>query len=303
MAFSDQDRQHGNDKQDASMRDSTSPENGNYHAQPAHTTVYADNVTAQGAEGVCFGDFFDSFPIASGIPFGQDLHNPGDFAQALDFNLWDIDLDSIERAHQNFDTTISQASFDIQQQKEGLRPPNEASKRRAAFERSPWLFRPTLRDHVLNDEASLSLDEENITSALPPSPEKSLSEFASCAINSKTRDQMLSLLFSFGSGTQQMSALSLPSVELLNNFVHVFFAQESFRTDALIHLGTFEPIKALPHLLLSIVSRGSTYISIPAIWKMGLALQDVVRCTVVDLVGSLALQLSKIILTSSVGTQ
>ncbi|RDW85611.1 hypothetical protein BP5796_03936 [Coleophoma crateriformis] len=200
------------------------------------------------------------------------------FSQDL-FNIWDLDLDSIEMAYQ----------VDISGKQGGTKPPDsdarstprEVSKRHAAFERSPWLYKPTSKDHALNDQANLTLDEDSITELTPSSPETNIAEFSFCCINSKIRDQMLGVIFSIGKTVDKVP--SFPSLALLNTIIQVFFAQESFKTDNLLHTGSFEPSNMLPQLLVAVVAAGSVQISEPVIWKMGLALQEVVRHAVANL--------------------
>ena len=127
------------------------------------------------------------------------------------------------------------------------------------------------------DQQDLNLDEDNIPAVLTPaSPAASIDEFTSCCIHHKERDKMLSLLFAIPAAPTSKSPY-LPSLNLLNSIIQVYFVQESFKVDQLIHVGTFDPSKTLPQLLTAIVAAGSSFISTPAIWKMGLALQEVVR--------------------------
>jgi hypothetical protein len=206
------------------------------------------------------------------------------FSQDLDFGMWDIDLDSVDISFPSFDDAQLQKSnnkSDATQVDQGQR---DVSKRYAAFERSPWLWTPTQKDQALNDQHHLNLDEDAIPPVLTPasSPIARLEKFTSCHISHRQRDQMLSLLFTLGRPAR--SPPRFPSLSLLNSVIQVYFVQESFRFDSLIHIGSFSPSKTLPHLLTAIVSAGSTLISIPAIWKMGFALQEVVRHTVAEFV-------------------
>jgi hypothetical protein len=108
-------------------------------------------------------------------------------------------------------------------------------------------------DRALNDQQDLGLNEENIPSVLTPaSPEYSVDEFASFYISDKQRDHMLSLVFTLRKAPTQSPYF--PSLSLLNNIIQVYFAQESFSVDQLIHTATFSPSDALPQLLLAIVS-------------------------------------------------
>ena len=201
------------------------------------------------------------------------------FSQDLDFGMWDIDLDSIELAYLSSSTQMEDANHPSI--KSPRNPQKDASKRFAAFERSPWLWTPTQKDQALNDQENLNLDEENIPSVLTPkSPAATANDFLSCSIDSRVRDKMLALLFTIRKTPTYVP--SFPSLGLLNSIIQVYFVQESFRIDHLIHSATFDSQKALPHLLVAIVSAGSTLISTPAIWRLGLALQEVVRHCVAD---------------------
>jgi hypothetical protein len=204
------------------------------------------------------------------------------FSQDLDFGMWDFDVDSVELGLGDYNP--SSGGNDMHQTpNSSSHPPKDASKRYAAFERSPWLWTPTKSDQALNDQHDLDVDEDNIPSVLTPaSPASSIDEFTKCCIHQKERDKLLSIMFTLQKTTSNPPLL--PSLALLNNIIHVYFVQESFKVDQLIHVGTFEPSKVLPHLLLAIVSAGSSLISTPAIWKMGLALQEVVRHTVAEYV-------------------
>lgn len=230
-----------------------------------------------------FGDSFQDFAyLPDNSQFSQGLgFMPRDsyFSQDLDFGMWDIDLDSVELAYQSNSTKVEEGNN--LQADSPRNTQKDVSKRFAAFERSPWLWTPTQKDQALNDQENLNLDEESIPSVLTPaSPAASMDDFASCCIDSRTRDHLLGLLFSIRKPPAQVP--SFPSLALLNSIIQVYFVQESFRVDNIIHSATFDSKKALPHLLIAVVAAGSTLISTPAIWKLGLALQEVVRHTVAE---------------------
>ena len=182
---------------------------------------------------------------------------------------------------------LEEASVLDSRESESVRPEKSTrtarnvSRRYAAFERSPWLWTPTQTDQALNDQHHLNLDEDTIPAVLTPeSPIVKLDDFASCYINHRQRDQMLALLLTLRKPPK--STPRFPSSNLLNSIIRVYFAQESLRFDSLIHIGTFSPAKVLPQLTLAIIAAGSTLICVPAIWKMGYALQEVVRHSVAD---------------------
>lgn len=213
----------------------------------------------------------------------SDLPWALDFGQPMDFGLYEIDLEGIELEcntlsnAQSKDREIAESWIDAPSTKKWK------SKRYAAFERSPWLWTPTSSDQTLNDQEHISLNEGTIPAAFEPSsPETRFYEFSHCYINTQMRDKMLSLVISVPKVNTRN--LSFPSLDLLNTIIQVYFAQESNKVDTFIHSATLEPNETLPHLIMAIVSGGSLLISTPAIWKMGLALQEITRHTVADFV-------------------
>ncbi|TVY22579.1 hypothetical protein LHYA1_G008339 [Lachnellula hyalina] len=204
------------------------------------------------------------------------------FSQDLDFSMWDIDLDSVELDYEKMNHSLVSPGTPRPQKSETSNKPRDVAKRYAAFERSPWLWTPTPKDQDLSDQNDLNLDEESIPSILSaPSPDASLDDFASCCINSKIRDQMLGLLFSLPRPPKKV--VSFPSLSLLNTIIQIYFLQESYKIDCLIHPASVVPIRTIPQLYFAMIAQGSTLISTPSIWKMGLALQEVARNTVVEL--------------------
>jgi hypothetical protein len=132
----------------------------------------------------------------------------------------------------------------------------------------------------MNDHENLNVDEDsiNVSAASPPA---TMEDFSFCCINAKIRDELLGIICTVPNRPRKIP--SLPSLALLNNVIQVYFVQESFRVDRLIHAASFDPQKALPHLVLAILARGATNIATPAIWKMGLALQGVIHHSVGEL--------------------
>jgi hypothetical protein len=227
---------------------------------------------------------YNNFSLLPGDPiYGFPLVS-GNYPQLEDpnFSFWDIDFDTVELAYQaHTDNTPTESTEEAHDS--GRTRASKAAKRHAAFERSPWLFKPTSHDHVLNDQANLNLDEENISTALSPSNDHAdLASFSKCCIDSRIRDQLLSIVLSMRRGLSKIP--SFPSLELLNSIIRVFFVQESYRHNPLLHFGSFNPNEIIPELFMSIVSAGSTYISIPAVWKMGIALQDIGRHAIAEFV-------------------
>ncbi|KAF7891125.1 uncharacterized protein EAF02_001450 [Botrytis sinoallii] len=154
----------------------------------------------------------------------------------------------------------------------------DVARGHAAFSRSPWLWTPASTDHILRDRDNLAVDEENISLNLSPNGARPYEHFS---ITSSLRDKMFHLVSTtnkYASGIP-----SFPSLDLLNCTIEAFFCQQSNQDDNWIHTPTIYLKDAQPELLIAIVAVGSTAISLPAVWRMGLALQDVVRLSVSEL--------------------
>lgn len=240
--------------------------------------VQYDNVNMTDANIIDY-QFSDHLSFDSGVGF---VPREPYFSQDLDFGVWDFDLESIDLAFGgNSLPNIGQSPNDVRRPSSSI--PADVSKRLQAFLRSPWLWTPTQEDQSLNDHSSLDVDENSIPAVLTAaSPVSDVEDFRSCLITEKARDQMAALLFSVPKTPN--SPACLPSLSLLNKLVQVYFTQERMRVDHLIHTATFNASQALPALLLAVVAAGSQLIAIPAIWKMGLAMQEIVRLTVAEYV-------------------
>jgi hypothetical protein len=200
-------------------------------------------------------------------------------AQEADPVLWDFSFDGLELAYETLgrDQTAQAHPQDNPSPSGNLL--RAASKRHAAFERSAWIWKPTKSDQALNDQGDLHLDEESIPSILDPtSPSQDGDDFAACCIDSNMRDQIVGLLSRLAKDSNRN--MSFPSLHLVNRIIRVYFAQSTFWTDSMIHSSTFDGSKALPQLNIAIIAAGASLSFIPAVWKMGMALQETVRLTV-----------------------
>jgi len=216
------------------------------------------------------------------------LPNVSEFNQDLDFSLWDFNFEVVQ-----FPTTSSPAGI-VATQNSTTSNLNTTSKVTidtargyAAFKRSPWFWIPAQKDHQSNDSDNLALDEGSIRSGLTPSSTASLSVDPSTQnhhLDASSRDRMFALVLKMTVNIASRSVPAFPSLEILNHILHIFFVRQSYQVDHLIHSPTFSAAKARPHLILALISAGSTSISVPAVWKMGLALQEVVRLAVAVLV-------------------
>lgn len=167
-------------------------------------------------------------------------------------------------------------------------PPSASSRTRLsnavasgykAYLRSPWLFMPVAQDHAYAESQALSVDERQLAQSPevrqarqpPPSPVPRPMEAAA-------RDAILAMAIQFSKATATIR--SFPSCDLLNIFMQAFFVHEASRMDPWVHAATFHPDRCRTELLAAIVACGSTLFAAAKVWKMGLALQEVVKLAV-----------------------
>ncbi|KAK6598902.1 hypothetical protein H4I96_08106 [Botrytis cinerea] len=191
----------------------------------------------------------------------------------FDFQEENFEFPSLTSKRLAFDeTTISGPSRKVNDSR------RDVARGHAAFARSPWLWTPASTDHILRDRDNLAIDEENISLNLSPNGAR---PYQHLSITSSLRDKMFHLVSTTNRYANGIP--SFPSLDLLNYIIEAFFCQQSNQVGNWIHTPTICLKDVRPELLIAIVAVGSTSISLPAIWRMGLALQDVVRLSVSEL--------------------
>ncbi|CAK7218981.1 hypothetical protein SCUCBS95973_003666 [Sporothrix curviconia] len=186
-------------------------------------------------------------------------------------------------------------------------PPGEsAASRRArlsnavasghkAYQRSPWLFTPVAQDHAYSESQALSVDEQQLerqlraeSSEVRPAQRRRQPSTPSLPtlprpMDAAARDAILAMAIQFSKTATPIR--SFPSCDLLNVLAKAFFVREASRPDPWIHPATlFEEDKdhnrCRIELLAAIVAGGATLFAAPKVWRMGLALQEVVKLAI-----------------------
>ena len=208
--------------------------------------------------------------ITDDINFFNPVHT---YFQDIDFTSFDLNFDAfvIPPADAN---GPSPGAFSIDSSKaSGRHTARDASRRHAAFKRSPWLWEPEAQDYVSREKQGLHVNEESINSATTfnlvdtPSyrPKMSLA----------TRDRLFAMIISEHKDASRVP--SFPSLDLLNYLLHADLTYAEHMCDDFFHAPTFNPEETLTELLACVIASGATFISVPAIWQFGYAMQEVVR--------------------------
>ncbi|KAF7544900.1 hypothetical protein G7Z17_g9585 [Cylindrodendrum hubeiense] len=211
--------------------------------------------------------------LTDDLMYFNPVHN---LFQDMDFS-WDLDFDGFTIPRLDVNGPSPQSTSTVNSKRSSRHTGRDASRGHAAFKRSPWIFEPDMKDYVHRETEALTLDDE----ALPVS--SALEKFVTGSktrlqMPSHMRDRLFAMVLAHNPNPQRVP--SFPSLELLNYLVQAHFAQEERKCDALIHKASFDPATTIPELLSTIISSGATYISVPAIWQFGLALDEVARLAI-----------------------
>lgn len=149
-----------------------------------------------------------------------------------------------------------------------------------AFKKSPWLWTPVRHDHAYAEGSQLSVNELQVMESPEMQELSGSDDMLPKMMDSATRDEMLCLVLKFSSSNVRIR--SFPSFRLLNILLQAFFVKENASVTPWVHTATFDPDSVRAELLAGIVAAGAILFAVPNIWKMGLALQEIVKLATPD---------------------
>lgn len=191
------------------------------------------------------------------------------FGQDLDINFSNFDWDFNQYDGNILPTVMTNSSTDES---------GSVNLRHEAFKRTPWFWVPTTKDHAFAGQGEVLAINENSAVSSPDYILGANSRLVDERVDQAVRDKIFVIIIAESSRAAPVHAF--PSADLLDNLLQIFWLRDSFQIDTWIHAATFKTSKAIPELLIGIISAGSTFISDPAIWKLGLALQEISRFAV-----------------------
>ena len=148
-----------------------------------------------------------------------------------------------------------------------------------AFSRSIWRWTPTKKDYGGADNLNLSLPYSDMES--PEARAVAESSLSHQRLDSTLRDKILALVLSTCETIMYRDvASSFPSADLLNNLMHYYLTVHFGQNDSWLHLPTFEASEQWLELIIMVVAAGAAICSVPAIRRLGFALQEAVRTAV-----------------------
>lgn len=221
-------------------------------------------------------------PILGGLPYFTPMQN---LFQDIDFETtWDLDLDNFPIPNIGLQDPSPQSS-DLNNPFTSNNQPRrvfrDPSLGHAAFKRySPWLWEPNKQeDYVHKQKEGLTLDEQALSKS-SAFDKTMLKKSRKMTLKSQQRDWIFSLVLAQNKDVRKVP--SFPTLELLNFLMHAHFVQDEQQMNSWIHSASLNLETAMPELLAAIISNGATFISVPAVWRFGLALHEIVRLALTD---------------------
>ena len=242
---------------------------GSLHALTEEHIITSDTAFSAPSNPAAFQDGFD---LSFDIDWQDNMLQPIDvanFGQALDINFSNFDWDFNQYNGSILPTVMTNPSTDES---------GSANLRHEAFKRTPWFWVPTSKDHAFAGQGEVLAINENSAVSSPDYILDANSRPVDERVDQAVRDKIFVIIIAESSRAAPVYAF--PSADLLDNLLQIFWLRDSFQIDTWIHAATFKTRKAIPELLIGIISAGSTFISDPAIWKLGLALQEISRFAV-----------------------
>jgi hypothetical protein len=152
------------------------------------------------------------------------------------------------------------------------------------FKRSPWLWIPNSQDHGFAETDAYAVNEDNPETS-PSRIERAINldtDIDIHPLDNGSRDALLCMAAK--TAKTEIPSRLFPSTTLFNILVRAFFIRELCRIDSWMHAASFQPHETRTELLGAIIAAGSNLIAVPAIWKMGLAMQETVRVVIYNAV-------------------
>jgi hypothetical protein len=148
-----------------------------------------------------------------------------------------------------------------------------------AFPKSIWQWEPAQQNHAHAEQPNLSLPYNDMQSLeLRHGP-----DVLDLTLEQTSRDIILAMMLGFCTPPNLPRIITFfPSVELLDSLMHSFFRSEVHRTDSWIHLPTFEVQSQRPILSGIVVAAGAVLSGVPALRKLGFAIQEAVRLDILS---------------------
>lgn len=240
------------------------------HLLSNHDKSWDMSVLMQGDLSNIFRDIdfhFDDFPASV---------SSEQWIPPMDWTFGDSTLDT--------DTDPAAASYSIGTVAGHNTQPERVTSSYEAFKRSPWLWTPMNQDHAYAEQAQLAVNDDHQILSSPEATQDSAMRTALLPTikSDSTRDHVLAIVLEHVKSGFRIGAF--PSRSVLSVLLQAFLVRDGSSAESIIHRATFNPDSCRTELLAAVISAGSTLFAAPNTWKMGLALQEIVKLAICDAV-------------------
>lgn len=287
-------------------------------ASCAPTSATAEISGAQALLGMCDDSyqprqqvtaFFDQIMVPEQDFVGADPALAPDFTMWLpetdwvgDIDFFDHDIGSAlgqtfeaQRILDNFFAPVVPYDTPTPQSRTATDRGDEAKRRSAIFEQSPWyvikmlleaqlisyrLWVPARNQHAFSEHDGVTIDENHIDIATSPHEPCSSNVIISDSLSQGARDRIFQLVSK--TAASRVIIPSFPSADCLDKLIKVGIAKR-LETDAWVHPYTFESEHASLELLIALIAAGCICFGLPAVNRTGLVLQEIVRVALQNL--------------------
>lgn len=142
-----------------------------------------------------------------------------------------------------------------------------------------WI--PERNSHAFSEHDNITLDERNVDLASSPHMPCSSNVVIPDQLSAGARDRIFQLVSK--TARSQITIPSFPSADCIDKLIKVGIAKRT-ETDAWIHPYIFESETSRPEFLTALVAAGCVCFGIPSVSRTGLALQEIVRVALNNLV-------------------
>ncbi|KIW68487.1 hypothetical protein PV04_04429 [Phialophora macrospora] len=222
-------------------------------------------------------------PAPNGHPLPNEQLHLRDF---LDFGAYDVhtaDLEAmLETSHGDTMQLGPGASSNPLPSSETRTPAHSEglSTANAAFMRSMWMWTPTNRDYSGLDNLNLSLPYADMDSPETRVPFGHLAHHP--AVDTPTRDKILAYVLTTCDAPLYVTiASSFPNAQILTRLMQFYMTLHLAQKDPWLHFPTMEVDDGSLDLVITMISAGATLYSVPAIRRLGFALQDAARTLII----------------------
>lgn len=232
-----------------------------------------------------FPDFFDqimNMPAIDAYSIQEPLLAPPNVSTFAsdDFSIADFDFGQLAGGFTRPSTAQGMRHPTDASDAMQTSPRSDAQLRSEAFERSPWGWNRWIPDksHTTFSGQEINVTDQRVSSDDHLTPSDGPRFFL--ALEQEARDRILRMVTS--TAASRLAIASFPSLELLNDLLHVFVLQERHSVESYVHWPSIDCRKMRTETLLGILAKGATFVALQPVWRIGLVFQEIVRLAVAE---------------------